>query len=264
MRNSNILISLLSILLLVSIAGCGEDKSAATGSEFKVERVIDGDTIILDDGRTVRYIGIDTPERGDPYYDEATEANHRLVDGKEAKLELGEEEKDHYGRTLAYVYVDDTFVNVKLVRDGYARAYPYPPNVKYRKLFASAEKEARQKGVGIWSSEPRGRGIDIVEINYDAAGNDRDNLNGEWVAMINNTDSAIDMTGFTLSDDSGHVYTFGDFILPAGHTVTVFSGAGVDDSTSLYWTSSSPIWNNDSDTAYLKDADGELVDEYSY
>ena len=262
MRKS--ILSFLLIFILVGIAGCGEDESAAIVSRSKVERVIDGDTIVLDDGRTVRYIGMDTPERGDQYYDEATEANRRLVDGKKVKLELDVEEKDRYGRTLAYVYVGDIFVNAELVRDGYARAYPYPPNERYRKLFASAEKEARQKGVGIWSSEPQGRGIDIVEINYDAEGNDRDNLNGEWVAMTNSTDSDIDMAGFTLNDDSDHLYTFGDFILPAGHTVTVFSGAGVDDSTSLYWTSSSPIWNNDSDTAYLKDADGEFMDEYSY
>ena len=262
MRKS--ILSFLLISILVGVAGCGEDESTAIVSRFKVERVIDGDTIVLDDGRTVRYIGMDTPERGDPYYDEATEANRRLVDGKKVKLELDAEEKDRYGRTLAYIYVGDTFVNVELVRDGYARAYPYQSNVRYKELFASAEKEARQKGVGIWSSEPQGRDIDIVEINYDAEGNDRDNLNGEWVAMINNTDSDIDMAGFTLSDDSDHVYTFGDFILAAGHTVTVFSGAGADDFRSLYWTSSSPIWNNDSDTAYLKDADGEFMDEYSY
>lgn len=120
--------------------------------EFKVERVIDGDTIVLSDGREVRYIGIDAPEEGKLYFAEATEANRRLVEGKSVELELDAEEKDKYGRTLAYVYADDTFVNLKLVQDGYARAYPFPPNVRYRDLFALAEQEARRKCLGIWES----------------------------------------------------------------------------------------------------------------
>jgi micrococcal nuclease len=251
-------------LLLVSIAGCGEDKSAGTDCKFKVERVIDGDTIVLVGGRTVRYIGINTPEKGEPYYEEAKEANRRLVEGKDVKLELDEQEKDLYGRTLAYVYVGDTFVNVQLVREGCARAYPYPPNVKYDDIFSNAEKEARQKRIGIWSSRPQGHGIEITEINFDPPGNDRDNLNGEWVIITNNTNAPIDMTGYTLSDDSDHVYNFEDFALPAGATVTVFVGSGADTPTSLYWGSKTPIWNNDGDTAYLKDADGSLVDEYLY
>ena len=259
-----ILTKLLIALLLMGIAGCDNDKTATTGSEPKVERIIDGDTIVLAGDQIVRYIGIDTPERGDPYYEEATDANRSLVEGKKVRLELDEEEEDRYGRTLAYVYVGDTFVNFQLVRSGYARSYPYPPNVRYQDRFHSAEKEARQEGIGIWSSQQRGHEIVIVEINYDAEGNDRENLNGEWVVITNKTDSDVNMTGSTLSDDSEHIYTFGAFVLFAGHTVTVFSGAGVDDSASLYWASSAPVWNNDGDTAHLRDADGRFVDEYAY
>lgn len=259
-----ILIELVVVLLLVSIVGCGEDKNKTSGNGFKVERIIDGDTIVLKDGRTVRYIGIDTPERGESYYAEATEANRRLVEGEKLKLELDVEEKDRYGRTLAYIYVDDTFVNVQLIREGYARAYPYPPNIKYKDVFSKAEVEARQRGVGIWSSRPQGREIAILEISFDPPGDDRDNLNGEWVAIINNAGVPIDMNGFALSDDSNHVYSFEDFTLSSEVTVKVFTGTGDDTPTSLYWNSRTPIWNNDGDTAYLKDSDDSLVDEYSY
>lgn len=261
---STIFASFLAVFLLIGAAGCGEDKNAASGSEFKVERVIDGDTIVLVDGRTVRYTGINTPERGEPYYEEAKEANRRLVEGKKVRLELDEQEKDRYERTLAYVHIGDTFVNVELVKGGYARAYPYPPNAKYESAFSSAEEEARQKSIGIWSSRPQGRKVEIARINYDAQGDDRDNLNGEWIVIANNTDTSVNMAGFTLNDDSDHVYIFGNLILAAGRTVTVFSGAGVDSPSSLYWNSSVPIWNNDTDTVYLKDADGILIDEYSY
>ena len=251
-------------LLLIGMAGCGEDDSISSGSEFKVERVIDGDTVVLVGGRTVRYIGIDTPERGEPYYEEAREANRHLVEGEVVRLELDEEEKDRYGRTLAYVYADDIFVNMELVKQGYARAYPYPPNVKYENTFSNAEDKARQKRIGIWSSRPKRPGIEIAEVTFDPPGDDRDNLNGEWVVIANNADASIDMTGFTLSDDSDHVYSFGDFVLSAGGTVKVFTGSGADTLTSLYWGSKSPIWNNDGDTAYLRNSDGSLLDEYSY
>lgn len=259
-----LLSGLLVILLLIGIAGCSEDESAAPERKFKVERIIDGDTVVLVDGRTVRYIGINTPERGEPYYEEAKEANRRLVDGKEVKLGFDEEEKDRYERTLAYVYVGDTFVNAQLVREGYARAYPYPPNTKYQETFSRAQEEARQQGLGIWSSRPQGREIEITAVNSDALGNDRENLNGEWVTIASNTDVPVDMTGFTLSDDGNHVYEFGDFTLSAEGTVTVLTGSGTDTSASLYWGSKTPIWNNDGDTAYLKDANGIVVDEYSY
>ncbi len=259
-----ILAGSLAALLLIGIAGCGEDKSLSSERKFEVERVIDGDTIVLVGGRIVRYIGIDTAEKGDLYYEEAKEFNRRLVIGEEIKLELDEEEKDHYGRTLAYVYVGDTFVNAQLVREGYARAYPYPPNVKYKDVFSRAEREARQKGIGIWNSTSEGSRIEIVEINFDPPEDDRNNLNGEWIAIANNTDTPVDMTGSTISDDSGHVYEFNYFTLPARGIVMVFSGSGADTPTSLYWGSKTPIWNNDGDTAYLKDSDGSLIDEYSY
>ncbi|MFC1717443.1 thermonuclease family protein [Candidatus Poribacteria bacterium] len=252
------------LVVFLLITGCGEDKNTKSQTEFTVERIIDGDTVVLTDGRIVRYIGINTPELNEPYYEEAKEANRLLVEGKKVRLELDEQEKDRYGRTLAYIYVSDVSVNVELVRDGYARAYPYPPNTKYESAFANAEEEARQKSVGIWSSRPQERKVEIAKINYDAQGNDRENLNDEWVIVANNTDASVNMAGFTLSDSSDHVFTFGNLILSAGRSITVFSGRGMDGPISLYWNSSVPVWNNDEDTAYLKDADGTLIDEYSY
>ena len=124
---------------------------------YLVTRVIDGDTIELANGEKVRYIGVDTPELHHPqkeveyYAQEAYEANRRLVEGKRVRLELDVEERDRYGRILAYVYVDDLMVNEWLVANGYARVATFPPNVKYAERFLQLEREARQAKVGLWA-----------------------------------------------------------------------------------------------------------------
>ena len=115
-----------------------------------VTKVIDGDTIVLENGEYIRYIGMDAPEKGRPYYGEAARENKRLVDGKKVRLEYDVERIDRYNRTLAYVYAGDIFVNAELVRNGYAMIYTFPPNVKYYKTFLAIQKEAREQKRGLW------------------------------------------------------------------------------------------------------------------
>lgn len=137
----------------------------APGDRFRVpvERVIDGDTIIVRlDGRRerVRYIGINTPETHhphmavQPYGPEATEANRGLVAGGDVVLELDAEPRDKYGRLLAYVYLPDgTFVNAVLVEEGYAQVMTVPPNVRHADEFRRLEREARAADRGLWSQK---------------------------------------------------------------------------------------------------------------
>ncbi len=120
-------------------------------STVKVIEVIDGDTIVIEGGYKVRYIGIDAPEKGEAFYLEAVKANQKLVLGKKVRLEKDISDKDRHGRLLRYVYVNNTFVNVELVKQGYARAVAYPPDIKYQVYLEAAEKEARQQRRGIWS-----------------------------------------------------------------------------------------------------------------
>lgn len=125
-----------------------------TGQTAVVTRIVDGDTIDVDiEGTTyrVRYIGMDTPERGDFFYHEATEANRQLVEGQTVTMVEDVSETDRYGRLLRYVYLPDgTFVNAELVRQGYAQILTYPPDVKYQELFAQLQREAREAGLGLW------------------------------------------------------------------------------------------------------------------
>jgi micrococcal nuclease len=124
--------------------------------------VRDGDTIEVDLGngnfKTVRYIGIDTPESVDPrravecFGKEASNINNTLVMNKTIQLEKDVSETDKYGRLLRYVFVDNVFVNQYLVQEGFANASAYPPDVKYQEDFNSAEEEARLNGKGLWSA----------------------------------------------------------------------------------------------------------------
>ena len=137
---------LLSLLLLLS--GCISPPDTA-----RVTRVIDGDTIVIEGGYRVRYIGIDTPEIHpvpEPYGIEAWQANRILVEGKIVRLEIDVSQTDRYGRLLRYVFVNDTFVNAELVKRGLARAKAYPPDTKYQDHLEKLEIEARQVGRGMW------------------------------------------------------------------------------------------------------------------
>jgi len=125
---------------------------------FKVVKVVDGDTIALENGEVVRYIGIDTPETVHPskpvqcFGKEASEKNKELVEGKMVKLEKDVSERDKYGRLLRYVWVNGIFVNDYLVREGYAYVSTYPPDVKYSEQFLKAQQEARENKKGLWAS----------------------------------------------------------------------------------------------------------------
>lgn len=129
------------------------------GDDAVVARVVDGDTVVLADGRIVRYIGIDAPETKHPrkqtecFGHASSEANRRLVEGKSVRLERDVSETDRYGRLLRYVWLGGTLVNEQLVRQGYAAAAPFPPDVRYRDLLRSAQRDARRERKGLWGEE---------------------------------------------------------------------------------------------------------------
>jgi micrococcal nuclease len=113
--------------------------------------VTDGDTIRARVGgveERIRYIGIDTPERGRPCFEAASRANAGLLERGPLRLEYGTERRDRYGRLLAYVYAGDVFVNAELVRRGFARRYTVPPNLAHAGEFGRLERVARRENRG--------------------------------------------------------------------------------------------------------------------
>ncbi len=135
-----------------------EQTNSVNQEKLTVKEIIDGDTIHLSNGQKVRYIGVDTPETVHPskpvqcFGKEASNKNKELVEGKEVRLEKDVSETDRYDRLLRYVYVGDIFINDYLVRNGYAYASSYPPDVKYQSLFLEAQKEARENQRGLWAT----------------------------------------------------------------------------------------------------------------
>ncbi len=117
-----------------------------------VEYVYDGDTIRTTDGIVVRYIGIDTPEKGEPLYERARLRNVELVGGKVVSLVVCRDEpRDIYGRTLAWVWVDGLFVNGALLGEGLATTLIIPPcGLERATEILGFKEEAQRAGLGIW------------------------------------------------------------------------------------------------------------------
>lgn len=157
-------------MMVVAAVACIGFHADAADEYTRVSRVVDGDTLKLSDGERVRLIGIDTPEL---HYSAKLERDARksrkniqeiqalgakasvftraLCEGKKVRLEFDVQKRDRYGRLLAYAYLEDgTFVNAKIVEEGYAQLLTIPPNVKHAELFLKLEREARDKRKGLW------------------------------------------------------------------------------------------------------------------
>jgi len=125
---------------------------------YRVRRVIDGDTLLLEDGTRVRLLGVDTPETkhpsqpAEPLGRQAAAFTRRHVEGRRVRLRFDRERRDRYRRVLAYVYRGEWFLNEELIRAGFSRAetgFPYSRRMKQR--FLKAEAEAREAERGLWA-----------------------------------------------------------------------------------------------------------------
>ncbi|WP_141704499.1 lamin tail domain-containing protein [Planobispora rosea] len=110
--------------------------------------------------------------------------------------------------------------------------------------------------------------VQITRLYYDSPGVDRrsnSSLNAEYVTILNTTRRAITLQGWTIRDKTGYAYAFGpDVVLGAGKRLTLRTGQGDDGTSTVYWNRRQYVWNNDKDTAYLRRADGKLIDSCSY
>ena len=165
-----ITISLSGIFIVFFISGLGallnvaDSPSLVAGNQedgriFRrvyVEKVLDGDTVQLSTGERVVYKGIDSPEPGggagwlSECSSAAKELNRRLVEGKRVTLEMEKAQRDKYNRIVAYVHVDDVFVNAELTSRGLAMAVIYRPEDRYNLLLSRLQEEAKSFNRGIW------------------------------------------------------------------------------------------------------------------
>ena len=226
-----------------------------------VEYVNDGDTFKTVEGDFVRLLGINTEETGMPHSSSAKHRLEELLNSGEIRLESDIEDTDRYDRLLRYVWSGDVFVNLELVREGYAHVYVIPPNTKYWDDIIAAEKEAIANQNNLW--QPSEYDIIITELEP-IQGSGADGLNIERVTFRNEGTASIDMTGWTVKDESTHIYEFQELVLSPGQSVSLRSGEGTDSLINVYWHDDSSVWNNDGDVCFLRDGNGLLVDGRRY
>lgn len=118
--------------------------------ETKIKKVVDGDTVITEDGVEIRLIGIDAPEKERFFYQESKKVLKKLVENKKVKVEFDIVKRDKYGRILGYLFIDTIFVNAYLLREGFAFIYTFPPNTKYVDIFRKNLEKAIESKKGMW------------------------------------------------------------------------------------------------------------------
>lgn len=151
-------ISALIIVILVFslfISGCITQQTTKNlGQETKektiVTKIVDGDTIIIQGGESVRLLGIDTPEKSEKYYSEAKNYLEQRILFKEVYLESDVEDKDQYDRLLRYIWLDNSLINLELVQNGLAISRFYD-NMRYKEQIQEAETKAIEQRLGLWS-----------------------------------------------------------------------------------------------------------------
>lgn len=258
--------------------------------------IIDGDTVEIqfenESTETVRLLGVDTPEvnagvnpgefEGVPSTDrgreclrewgsQASEYTADRLDGKTVTLVFDDEtdRRGSFGRLLAYVLVDGDNLNYDLVAAGYARVYDSAFTQSAQ--FYATEANTQESGTGLWecreaaTATPRDTGLTVVDIHGDAAGNDNENLNDEYIVVRNDGQKTLDLSGWRVQDEAGHTYRFpAGFTLAPGDEVTLYTGVGEDSDAALYWGRERAVWNNGGDTVFVYDDSGGLVTEESY
>lgn len=243
------------------------------GERVELVRVDDGDSLVVrtgDEEVRLRLIGVNAPERGECLDAEATEALKDLVTGHTIEIEADADPFDRFGRLLRYVWADGELVNAEMARHGLAIARAFPPNVARQDTLEDAEAEAREARVGLWDPTACGGdpsvALEIREVSANPPGRDEDNLNGEFVVIVNEGAEPVDLSGFVLRDGSSvHRFTFPDGVTAhPGAALTIHVGCGEDDATDLYWCRGTPVWDNAGDQAFLIDRGGAIVATHEY
>jgi endonuclease YncB( thermonuclease family) len=236
----------LFIALLVTLVFAGNFiffSSVKTERETVIiNRVLDGDTVKLEDGRTVRFLNINTPEKGTPGANEATMFLSQYINHT---VELEPAGTEKYGRTLGRVYYGDAYLNWEIVRNGLGNVFL--ANENDLKSFHVAQEKAIDEGLGIWSHSPF-YGCTKMTIN----------IKDEFVDL--DVVCNVSIEGWTLSDESTKKYVFAG---TREKRIRIYSGYGQDSATEKFWNKGD-VWNNDRDSAMLRDTKGLLVDFYSY
>lgn len=237
-----LLISALITLLIFANYSIFYDNSPERES-VKIKKAIDGDTLDLEDGRRIRLLNINTPEKDQPFYKEALDY---LKQYENKTLEMEFAGTESYGRTLGRLYQNDKYINLEIISLGFAHISHIEE--EETRLFLKEQEKARKSNIGIWKKSPKFNCL-TAEINSKE----------EFVIIINNCGN---LKGFTLKDESTTDFRFPD---TSENEIVLFSAGLLNNSEGLSWGRGNS-WNDDKDSIFVRDKEGLLVfyDSYGY
>lgn len=208
-----------------------------------VTRIIDGDTLVasgesLGDDIHIRILGINTPEKKQPYHNEA-ESFLKQLENLSVELVRDQEDEDKYNRKLRYVYYKDRFINVEILENGLATSYMLS-GLKYGSKLSQAENFAKMNNIGLWqkSQDKCALCMNLTELNAEQ----------DYFTIKNVCDFDCQMNSWTVKDDANHI--------------TNLEPLGPNEYQT--YKSAIKVWNDDGDRFFMRDSSGNLVIFYQY
>jgi micrococcal nuclease len=251
--------------LLLALAFADEPTSAW------VESVYDGDTFTLDSRDKVRLRWVNTPELRplEPFGEEAKRFATDYLERRQVKLSPADNPRDSYGRLVAGVTTEAGDLSIALVEAGLAHVFIIPPDDTDLTALLAAQGRAREARRGIWSTDAYRGALHITSFHANAPGEDNENLNGEYLRICNITTAPVSLEGWKLRNNAGISYPLPAVKVPAGYTVQVRSGTGLDSidprwQLEVHLRAPQEVWDNDGDRATLVGPDGHDVDHRSH
>ena len=254
-----IFIFLLFLLFIINYSFLDHlvENSLVDRQTFTVERIVDGDTIIAN-GESIRLLGINSPEKGEKYSEEATQYLSNLIFNKTVEIEFGPEQRDKYGRILAYIYVDGFLVNSQIVREGYANIYFPSGKDNYYNSFLEMWRKCLEDNQNLCerSQESSTNCIVVKEISSLT----------QKIIFHNRCLKDIDLTAYTLKDEGRKKFTFPSFNVKKESYFSVIIGNGnsSQENQILYWPGEDYVLTSTGDSIFLRDGQDRLVLWNSY
>ncbi len=246
-----LLVFLLLILLAVNynfLDGVVANLLDEHKTEVHVERIVDGDTIKAGN-LTIRLLGINTPERGEQYHDEAENFLASLIENKTVKLEFGKDRTDRYGRTLAYLFLDVVNINQKQIDNGFANYYFPSGKDSHYNDFTNAWNECLQNNKNL-CEKSNDKCSSCIELK---------SFKGQTIILKNKCSFSCDLTGWDIKDEGRKHFSFPNYILNSNDEVNVIVGNKSNYDNNLFWNQKDYVWTKTGDTLFLRDKEGKLV-----
>jgi endonuclease YncB( thermonuclease family) len=236
-----------------------------------IESVYDGDTFTLDDHDKVRLRWVNTPELRplEPFGEEAKQFATDFLLRRKVALSPASSPRDSYGRLVAGVATEAGDLSLALVKAGLAHVFIIPPDDTDVTELLAAQAEARAARRGIWSTDAYQGALHLTSFHANAPGDDAENLNGEYLRVANVSTEVVDLGGWKFRNQRGEEYPLPSVKVPAGYTVQVRSGTGLDAidprwQLEVHLRATREVWNNDGDRATLVGPDGRDVDSRTH